>query len=161
LDLLRTLEGARRGLAVKELLEQPGVSCSERTIYRDLDHLAQAGFQIVQEDGRFRVMGPRLHAEALRPSQLLSLLIAGDCMAPRRGLGIEAELRSLIDSLQARLTPEGRKWVAECKGSVAVTHRPPNLELDRASLEYIESAIVLEQCLRIVYAAPVREAQTR
>lgn len=161
LDLLRTLEGARRGLTVKELLGQPGISCSERTIYRDLDHLAQAGFQVLQEEGRFRVMGPSIRSEALRPSQLLSLLIAGDCMAPWRGLGVETDLRALIHSLQARLTPEGRRWVGECKNSVAVTYRSANLALNTKSVEAIENAIVIEQCLRIDYAAPGRPAQSR
>ena len=154
LDLLRTLEHARQGLTVKQLMEQPSLNCSERTIYRDLDHLKQAGFQITEDEGRYRVTGPSVKSDALRPSQLLSLLIAGECMAPWRGLSIESDLRALVDSLQARLTPEGRRWVKDCQGSVAVTYRAAHLKLDKASLLAIEEAIHVEQCLSISYTNP-------
>src|SRR6188768_2507387 len=45
LRIVRALEAARYGLTVQQLIEQAVLDCSERTVYRDLDHLAQVGFQ--------------------------------------------------------------------------------------------------------------------
>lgn len=161
IDLLRTLENARRGLTVKQLMDQASRDCSERTLYRDLDHLKQAGFQVIEEEGRYRVVGPSIAAEALKPSQLLSLLIAGECIAPWRGLSIEADFRSLVASLHARLTPEGRAWVESSRNNVAVTYRAAHLQLDQGSLEAMEEALSVEQCLKISYANPGQEARER
>ena len=44
--LLLALEGRARGLTLRELQEAAGEGVSERTIRRDLNALAQAGFPI-------------------------------------------------------------------------------------------------------------------
>jgi hypothetical protein len=49
--LLRTLEGAKRGMTVAHLREAIEETQSTRTLYRDLEVLQQAGFPLTNEDG--------------------------------------------------------------------------------------------------------------
>lgn len=160
LDLLRALERSRCGLTVQQLIEQLDLACSERTVYRDIQHLQSAGFAVVQEEARYRVVERSLDADALRPSQVLALLLARDLMAPLRGLPLEAELQELNLSLLSRLTPEGRAWVSAMRQTLIAT-TPSELTLRPAIMETIEEALAVEQLLELQYKAPEKQLEAR
>lgn len=161
LDLLRSLERARYGLTVAEILEQGILTCSQRTVYRDLRDLMSAGFPIEQDDSRFSLKGPTLSTEPLQSSQLLALLLAEDLLTPLQGSPLQLELSALGDSLRARLTPVGRTWLESVRANLTVTQRAPSLALSNAGLEELQEALVGEQVLRIEYAAPDKPIQAR
>lgn len=154
LRLVRTLEAARRGFTVQELIDHAELDCSERTVYRDLEHLAQVGFQVVHEDGRYRIHGDTLRSDPLRPSQVLALLLAEDLFAPLRGQEIASELSALIDLLKARLNPRARAWVEEMRSLFAVSLHGAALPADQKIAQVISKAQAVEQCLRIEYEKP-------
>jgi predicted DNA-binding transcriptional regulator YafY len=54
LTVARALSQSRRGVSLKALAARHGWPW--RTVYRDVDALERAGFPIVQEDGRYRLM---------------------------------------------------------------------------------------------------------
>lgn len=161
LDLLRALEGTRRGLSVRELIEQLDPNRAQRMVYRDLEHLQAAGFAVVCEDARYRIEGTTLRSDALRPSQVLALLLASDLMAPLGGLGIERDLRALVESLRARLTSEGRQWIDLMRSTMVARTNAPHHHLDPATLDAIEDALFVEQTLEIDYARPNQAAKRR
>lgn len=74
LSILQLLEASRRGLTITELhqavTDGDGYSCSQRTIYRDIEQLQQAGFQLDENDGRWSLYrnGTSLQSWPLQPS---------------------------------------------------------------------------------------------
>lgn len=161
LNILRALENTRRGLTVKELIHDLELECDMRTVYRDLDHLRRAGFSIVEEEARYRVLTPSIKSEPLTDSQALAVLLSADLLAPLSGFGVEREFLILRDSIRARLTPEKRTWVDTQRGRVAVRRQMLHSELPEGTLEEIEEALSVEQVLEIVYASPNKEPKRR
>ncbi len=161
LDLLRALENARHGLSVQDIIEQLDGGCSQRTVYRDLQHLQAAGFPIVGEEGRYRVDGTTLASDALRPSQVLALLLAFDSSSLLSGFGLERELIALGDSLRARLTPEGRDWIDLMRSLVKGRTTAVEMRMDAASFDAIEDALFNEEVLEIEYGKAGEALRTR
>lgn len=161
LDVLRALENTRRGLTVKELVDQLELTCDPRTVYRDLEHLKRAGFDVVEEDSRYRIEGPSIKSEPLTDSQVLAVLLAADFLSPLSGFGVEREFLVLRDSLRARLTPEKRKWVDVLRGLVAVRRQLPQMQVPEGMLDQIADALGQEQVLEIEYAAPNKKPERR
>ena len=161
LRIMRVLEAARFGLTVQELIEHAELECSERTVYRDLEHLAQVGFQVAPEDGRYRIQGDTLRSDPLRPSQVLALLLAEDLFTPLRGQEIASELTSLIDFLKARLSPQARAWVDEMRSLFAVSLHGAAPPVDQEVAQTISDAQTQEQCLSIGYEKPGGPLETR
>lgn len=170
LSVLRLLEGARRGLTIAELhraiLEQGIDRCTERTIYRDIEQLQHAGFQLIdlENSGRWSVQGagPSLKSQQLRDSELLSLLVSEDLLTPENSGALGVSLRDLRGRLMAQLTPKGRAFVQELRGSNVATYAAPLRPVsdDRIS-RAIDDAVGREHCLRLTYATPGKPASER
>ncbi len=161
LDILRALESAHLGLTVEQLLEQLRLNSSQRTVYRDLDHLETAGFPIERHGSRFVVSGRALASETLPPSQILSLLLAEDFLSPLQGSAIQKDLSTLRESLRSRLSWKGRAWIDAVRSTIAATTRAPALQLTPQALDALQEALVVEQLLCIEYAAPDKPTQCR
>jgi predicted DNA-binding transcriptional regulator YafY len=166
LTLLRAIEGARRGLTIAQLHELLDEPCNVRTVYRDVEQLQLAGFPLVETEGRWQVMRPEgstgLQAFPLQPSEVLALLLSEDLLTPLGDGGIAQTHRELRRRLTAHLSPEGRALVNEMRQSVRATHAaPPLVGAEASVLNAIEDAYECEQCLRITYAAPGKEATER
>ena len=82
--ILRALEASRTGLTVAAIHAQVEEECSLRTIYRDLEQLEQAGFPLLDEDGRWRVLqtGEGAWSIPFEPSHLLALAVGEELLAP-------------------------------------------------------------------------------
>lgn len=166
LTLLRALDSARRGLTVAELHELVADGCTLRTVYRDLDHLSQAGFPLEEVAGRWSLIrasnGAALQAFALRQDEALALMLSGDLLEPLQAGGVGATHAQLRRRLLAALTPEGRQLVAEQRSSLLATHAA-SVDLEQAGpvLNEIDEALACEQCLQITYAAPKKPVSER
>jgi len=158
--VLRALEGARRGLTVEELHEMLDEPCSTRTLYRDLEQIGSAGFPVVVNEGRWRVINGSL-ALPIEPTEVLALMISEDLLAPARDTRLHTPLVELRDKVSASLTPQGRAFVAELRRTAIATVFAPVPTTRPAVLAAVEEAIVEQQRLRIEYAAPGKEPTER
>lgn len=161
LNILRTLEGARHGLTVRELMDQVELGCGIRQVYRGLDHLVSAGFPLVKEGTRWRIDGETLRMDPLQPSQALALLAVEGLLQPLSGHEVVDVIQGLRTTVRARLKPEGRAWVDQFRHTLAVTAQAPIHGAAPGILEMVGEACIEEQCLHILYEAPGKPPEER
>lgn len=163
--ILRALENSRRGLTMIELKALLEDGCSLHTLYRDVEQLRQAGFSLLDEDGRFRTdpeVHKKLSSTPIQPSEVLALLLGQQLLSPLEGATFAGPFRALQQRLRAHLTPEGRAWVVELSDSLRATVAAPVLLHDYgAVLDTLEAAITQEQCVALEYAAPGKPSSQR
>jgi predicted DNA-binding transcriptional regulator YafY len=162
--ILRLLEGTRTGLRVREIHEALGGGMSERTIFRDLEHLQQAGFPLFLEDeNRWRV---RAHGEGgysipVETSELLALLLSEELLAPMRSAEVVAALAGLREKVAVMLGPTGRAYAEEIKDHLVATFVGPGDYAENTIVPAIEGAIQREHCLHLRYWSPRGEMTER
>ena len=162
--MLRALEATRRGLTVDELLEAASAECSKRTLYRDLQQLQEAGFPLVDEEGRWRVLQPGEGGLSLPvdPTQLLALSLTEDLLAPIEGSSLAESIRELRTRLLATLTPAGRAFCEELRDTAIGSLFGPVRGLRGSShVRAVEEAIGRQHKLHIRYRSPRREPTDR
>ena len=162
--LLAALQASRRGCTVPEMHELSSEECSRRTVYRDLQDLQAAGFPLVEDDGRWRVLGA---AEGgwtvpVEPTEALGLFLGQRLLAPLAGTLVGDALGALRRKLLAALTPEGRKRVARLE-SLAEARIPAPVPYDAFSAQVmaIQRALAEQRRLLIVYRTPGKEPAER
>lgn len=163
--LLKALESARRGLSVADLAgrieEEPQ---SKRTLYRDLEVLAEAGFPLVNERGSWRLLeaGEGAWSVPVNPSEVVALMLSEDLLSPVEGSSMAESLGRLRARLSSMLTPAGRAYCVELKRTqVATLFGAGTYSGKRPQIDSIHEAIEKEQVLRIGYAAPGRPVEIR
>lgn len=162
--ILRLLESTRTGLRAREIHDALGGGMSERTIFRDLQHLQEAGFPLFFEDGsRWRVL---THIEGgysvpVAPSELLALLLSEELLAPMRSAEVVGALAGLRQKVAVMLSPKGRAYAEEIKDHLVATFVGPGDYADGSIVPTIEEAIQLEHRLRIGYWTPGMRAGER
>jgi predicted DNA-binding transcriptional regulator YafY len=155
--ILRLLESTRTGLRAREIHDALGGGMSERTIFRDLQHLQEAGFPLFFEDeSRWRVLthGEGGYSVPVAPSELLALLLSEELLAPMRSAEVVCALAGLRQKVAVMLSPKGRAYAAEIKDHLVATFVGPGDYADGTIVPAIEEAIQLEHSLRIGYWSP-------
>jgi proteasome accessory factor B len=162
--LLRTLEGAKRGMTVAQLKEAIEETQSTRTLYRDLEVLQQAGFPLTNEDGRWRLLETSESSWAIpvNPTEVVALMLTEDLLAPVEGSWLAEPLTNLRARLSSTLTPTGRRYCAELrKANIATVFGSGHYGEKRAELEAIHEAIEKQHRVRIDYATPGKPTEAR
>lgn len=151
-QILMALNSSRRGLTVKELSEvlEDG---SIRTVFRDIQHLQQAGFQLTSDDGRWQLVGARPDTVRVSPADVAALETLERALPTQGGGWALEHVRALRIQLAAELTPEGRAFAEELAGLSAVTLPGANQAGLPCDDEVME-AIAKQHVLRIRYRAP-------
>lgn len=162
--ILRMLEGTRTGLRVREIHEQLGGKMSERTIFRDLEHLQAAGFPVyLDEENRWRVLaaGGAGRSIPVETTELLALLLSEELLAPMRSAEVVAALAGLRKKVEVMLGPTGRAYAEEIKGHLVATFVGPGDYAEGTIVPAIEDAIQREHRLRLRYWSPRGEVTER
>ncbi len=162
LTILRALENARRGLTIAQLHELVAEDCVLRTIYRDVEQLQQAGFPLVEEDGRWKVtLASTRKAFPLQASEVFSLLLSEDLVTPTNAGALGSLLRELRQRLMSSLTEAGRGMIDELRTSNIATLAAPSVVPSAGVFDAIDDAVGREHCLRISYQGPGKAASER
>jgi predicted DNA-binding transcriptional regulator YafY len=162
--LLRTLEGARRGLTAAELRDTIESECSPRTVYRDLELLLEIGFPITNDAGKWRFLesGEGSWVVPVNPTEVMALMLTEDLLAPAEGSWVAEPLVRLRARLSAMMTPTSRRYCAELRRSnIATVFGAGRYGAKRAEIEAIHEAVEKQQRLRIRYRSPGKDAETR
>jgi predicted DNA-binding transcriptional regulator YafY len=160
--ILRLLERRPGGWTVRELHAELGEEVTERTIFRDIDDLQAAGFQLRDDSGRWCLSeGASVRGVPILPTELLSLLLANDLLEGFRPSEIAEGLASLREKLSATLSPRGRQYVELRKQNACATFMVPGVLADPEPVEAIEEAIRLEHRIAILYRSPAKEPTRR
>ena len=151
------LEGSRQGLRAAEIHERLGRSVAERTVFRDLVHLQDAGFPLFEQDGRWRVLtaGEGGFSIPVKPTEALGLLVSQELLEPIRGSQVGAAVAQLGETLAAMLSPAGRSYVEAMKDSMLASFLAPGDYANRsAELASLHRAIAESLRLRVSYWTP-------
>lgn len=162
--ILRMLEGSRAGMRVPDILAALEEPCTERTIFRDLVHLQEAGFPLWQDGGRWRVTVSegKDYAAPLKPTELVALALAEDLLAPLDGTGLAQAFASLRSKVDSMLTPAGRRYVAELRTRFRGTVRAPaELGGHSLALESLQRGIEGLEVVRLRYAGRAKSEAVR
>lgn len=157
--LLLALEGRARGLTLAELQEAAGEGVSDRTIRRDLNALAQAGFPIesVRAEGRTRYSLNRdvfggLAAAGFSLSELCAVYLSRTLLAALAGSPFHDSLASAFDKLADALPPPLWRFVDQLP--LALAAKAPVARARTAAprqLDAIMSAILGHRRVRMRY----------
>ncbi len=158
LESLRALETEPLGVTIADLIQRPHLSFPQRTLQSDLEHLQAAGFPINRQGDRYSLC--KAGSQNLLPSQVLSLLLAEELLAPLHGSAIQRDLVALRESFRRRLTAEGRVWIERLRETMVMTLRAGHLPTPPESLDAIQDALVLQRCLHLEYTVPETPAET-
>ena len=127
--LLRTLEASRHGETVAGLARQCGVT--QRTVWRDVAALQEAGFPLVDEkpDGRTRwkllANGLKgLQNSSLSISELASLYFSRALAQYLVGTPFQEDARTAMDKVAAALPPRMRAFLDQLPGALNVKATP-------------------------------------
>lgn len=149
-EILRALEGSRRGETIHELARARGVST--RTIRRDLEALQQAGFPLYDDDEeaggkRWKLSAKPFHALAetgLALSELLALYFGRAMLESLSVAPFQDDLRTAFAKLAGVLTPGMRRFVDRVP---AVFAAKPGAAIRRPSSASARVVSVLLDCL--------------
>lgn len=163
--LLLALEQTReRGLSMNELREVVTERCALRTLYRDLEQLQDAGFPLVNEDGRWKSIA-QSHSRSMVPvtaAEVAALSLCEQLLDSSARGWLGQPLRSLQERLSALLTPTGRKFCEELRATAAATHVAPGEYAGHAEiLTTLQDAVDKQHRLRLVHASPGKTASER
>jgi predicted DNA-binding transcriptional regulator YafY len=124
--LLLALEGRARALTLQELRDEAGDSVSDRTIRRDLDALAQAGFpiEVARRDGKTRYSLNRevfggLATAGFSLSELSALYLSRTLLSALVGGPFHDSLASAFDKLTDALPAALWRFVDQLPNALA------------------------------------------
>jgi len=162
--LLRQLEGTL-GRSLQELVDAISADYPKnaRTVRRDLEALAAAGFPLVTErhngQTRWRLMeGFRdIPALGFSATELMALLLSRNLLKPLEGTEIEASLDSALSKASAALPPQGHEYVRAMEQMFSVGIGPhKNFRQHRQTIDLISQAIDKRRTAQMRYFSASR-----
>ncbi len=164
--IFQTLVTSRYGKSVSDLAKN--LDCHQRTVYRDLNALEEAGFPLYTEN----VNGQNLWLlmeSARNPmpvpfnmSELMALYFGRDALKVLKGTVFYDSLEDLFQKIKVTLPPESRKYLENVEQSLKVGPRPykPYSKFKKF-IEQINEAVINRRVINIVYYTMSRKKETR
>jgi predicted DNA-binding transcriptional regulator YafY len=154
-QLVQRLAKSRGGVHVDALAEEIG--CTRRTVYRDLDALAFAGFPLTSErrDGRafYRFIDTyRLGDVPFTADEVLALAFGEDLLRTLEGTVFHDSIRSALAKIRAGLGPELGDYLAQLGQVFRVLPGPhKNYARFRDTIRLLNEAVLARQTVRMRY----------
>lgn len=157
--MLRALEASRLGLTVPELHDAIEADCDQRTLYRDIEALEEAGFPLHKDDDskRWRLLEPREGGWVvpLAPTELIALALSESLFAHVQAAQILEPLGALRGKLLAMMSPKGRAYFEEVRQSSIATLKAPTAYAHKSEiLEQLQDAVQEHEVVTIVHHKP-------
>lgn len=153
----------RKYVTVRELADRYAIS--ERTVYRDLRALQEAGVPIGSETGRgyFIVKGYHLPPVMFDRNEASALLAGERLMQKWKHTDLGKSYQSALDKIRAILPPEDKEYFETLDQHIQAFHyRNKNLPRpDDHIFVFLQNAIFKKEILEICYESPYKREQTR
>jgi predicted DNA-binding transcriptional regulator YafY len=163
-QLVQKLAKSRAGVHVDALSEEVG--CTRRTVYRDLEALAAAGFPLVSErrDARtyYRFIDTyRLGDVPFTADEVLALAFGEDLLRTLEGTVFHDSIRSALAKIRAGLGPELADYLARLGQAFRVLPGPhKNYARFRDTIRALNEAVLARRTVRMRYRTG-RTGETR
>ena len=165
-SIVQILDGAPQGLTVKDLMERVidrGHEAKQRTIYRDLDLLSQAGFPLTSEKSGTDTNATRWKLERwtrvtehfiLTAPELLALYLARGVLTPLKDTPFYSDLESIFKKIEARLGTKNADYLNELTSEMQFEPGPRwGLGIDPDLLETVRACCAEKHVLSVCYAS--------
>jgi predicted DNA-binding transcriptional regulator YafY len=160
--VLTLLETARIGYTIKELrdqLEQRGLSVTERTVYRDIEGLRQAGFPIVPRENpnggeKFILEQPVKISNylVLTSNELFALYLSQSALTPLQDTPFFADIKGVFNKISEKISTQGRGYMDELRNAFSFEgHARWGLGIDPEVTSTLRSACQERQLVKIAY----------
>jgi predicted DNA-binding transcriptional regulator YafY len=161
--LLRMLERSNKGMRAKELHEALDERVAERTVFRDLVDLQEAGFPLYVQDGTWRVLTSEEggFSTPLDSTEVLALVLSEELMRPMAGSELALALQALRQKVAAMLPPKGRAYIEDMKQHQLASFLAPADYGERSEdVRLVEQAVNTQQTLEIAYFSAYRHGHS-
>ncbi len=154
-QLVQKLAKSRAGVHVDDLAEEIG--CTRRTVYRDLDALAFAGFPVTSDrrDGRtyYRFIDTyRIGDVPFTADEVLALAFGEDLLRTLEGTVFHDSIRSALGKIRAGLGPELGDYLAQLGEAFRVLPGPhKNYARFRETIRVLNESVLARRTVRMRY----------
>ncbi|MFY7928689.1 MAG: helix-turn-helix transcriptional regulator [Oligoflexus sp.] len=161
--ILSLLEGAPHGLSVTDILERLrgwGVEVTERTVYRDLEGLKEAGFPLevkgTNTEGANRWTSEKTTRISdylvLNAREVLALFMARKLLTPLKETPFYEDLETTFAKIEGKLGSKMQSYLEELEGDLHFEPGPRwGLGLDPEVVETCRTALLERQMLEVEY----------
>jgi proteasome accessory factor B len=169
--VLTLLETARIGYTIKELRDQlmeRGLIVTERTVYRDIEGLRQAGFPIVPRKNssggeKFILEQPVKISNylVLTSNELFALYLSQSALTPLQDTPFFADIKAVFDKISEKISSKGRGYMDELRGAFSFEgHARWGLGIDPEVTSTLRSACQERQLVKMTYKG-ISDASSR
>jgi len=164
--ILLTLDAKRHGVTVKELAELTG--CTERTTYRDLDALDEAGFPLMTAKTPEGIKHLFREEYKLRlklnfsPMELMALNLVSATHNFLEGTVFHDALESARKKVRATLNDQHIEYADAIQDMFGTTFRPVrDYGKHRKLIEAITQSLLERRRMKVTYWTPSRQKETK
>jgi len=163
--IFQTLVTSRYGKSVSDLAKN--LDCHQRTVYRDLRALEEAGFPLYTEEANGKNLWCLLDS-AKKPMpmtfklpELMALYFGRDALKILKGTVFYDSLEDLFQKIKATIPPESIKFLKNVEQSLKVGPKPykPYSHLKK-HIELINDAVINKRVIEILYYTISRKKET-
>jgi proteasome accessory factor B len=131
-----------RGATVVELAEE--FQITKRQVHRDLQHLEESGFPLVQEEGRYTLPpGFKGMEVVVSPYELMSLYLAKSHLDYLKGTPLLDDLETVLHKVEAGLPDKVKNHIERIVTSFAPLQRPARAYAEKKTiLESLRKALL-------------------
>ena len=164
--IFQTLVTSRYGKSVSDLAKN--LDCHQRTVYRDLHALEEAGFPLYTEEANGKSLWCLLDS-ARKPMpmtfklpELMALYFGRDALKVLKGTVFYDSLEALFQKIKTTLPPESMRYLKSVEQSLKVGPKPykPYSQYNK-QIEQINDAVINKRVIDIIYYTMSRKKETQ
>lgn len=164
--IFQTLVTSRYGKSVSDLAKN--LDCHQRTVYRDLHALEEAGFPLYTEEANGKTLWCLLDS-ARKPMpmtfklpELMALYFGRDALKVLKGTVFYDSLEALFQKIKTTLPPESMRYLKSVEQSLKVGPKPykPYSQYNK-QIEQINDAVINKRVIDIIYYTMSRKKETQ
>ena len=165
--IIQTLISSKTGKTVTELIDILELDCHQRTVYRDLDALQNAGFPIYNETVDNKNLWMLIESAKekmpipMNITELMSLYFARDMLKVLKHTVFYDSLKSLFQKIKTSLPVELINYLEQIENNLHIGHRPYKQYGEfRDTINSINDAVTGQSHIDIEYYTISRQEET-
>lgn len=165
--IIQTLISSKTGKSVSELIDILELDCHQRTVYRDLDALQNAGFPIYNETSDNKNLWMLMDSAKekmpipMNITELMSLYFARDMLKVLKHTVFYDSLKSLFQKIKTSLPVELINYLEQIENNLHIGHRPYKQYGEfRDTINLINDAVTRQLHVDINYYTISRQKET-
>ena len=166
--IIQTLISSKTGKSVSELIDILELECHQRTVYRDLDALQNAGFPIYNETidntNLWMLMDSAKEKMPvpMNITELMSLYFARDMLKVLKHTVFYDSLKSLFQKIKTSLPAELINYLEQIENNLHIGQRPYKQYGEfRDTINLINDAVTSQLHIDITYYAVSRQKESK